>query len=219
MKFHNFAIYNSILTDIQFFITNSIFSIVFGVIIHYLINFPRKRKRFQVIEEQNGPIAYLLNRLKGKYPDIVANIGPKKIYNFYFSILNDEIPTASKERIYYFSSIYYLMYHIGFISLFFIIFNSILFIIESFTIINFALFNILYFRFITFDLYYPSFLQLLILIPLCIIILRKESQGERYLRLMFDIQTNWVERNWSIVDKKFKESFVDRSILKYIDKH
>lgn len=199
---HNIDFYKEIITDRHLFAVLSVFGVVFGLIIHYLINYPRKRKRFKKIEKENGPVEYLINRIENKYPVIYSKLNLKKIYSFYFSLLNDEIPPDSKERIYYFSSIYYLIYHIGFISILYIVFNIITFGIKSFSIKSG-----MFFSYISFELYYPSLIEIIILAIFCLIILKKEGKGERYLRLMFTTQKDWVERNWSKVEEKFLDSF------------
>jgi len=199
---HDINFYQNFLTDKIVFSILSVLSVVFGLIIHYLVNYPRKRKRFKLIEKEDGPVDFLINRIKQKYPNIFSKLTRKKVYNFYFGILNDDIPQNTKERIYYFSSIYYLIYHIGFISIIFIFINLIIFFAKSFSILNG-----MFFPYVTFCFYYPSIIEILLLVIFCIIILKKEGQGERYLRLMFNIQKDWVERNWSIVENKFLDSF------------
>ena len=184
---HDVDFYKEFISDKQLFVALAVLGVVFGLIIHYLINYPRKRKRFKLIEKENGPVQYIIDRVERKHPNIISKISLKKLYSFYFSILNDEIPSSTKERIYYFSSIYYLIYHIGIVSILFIIINSVLLIANSFSI-NHGMF----FTFLTFDLYYPSLIEIIILLGFCLIILKNEGQGERYLRLMFNSQKDWV---------------------------
>lgn len=152
---HNINFYKKFLSDKELFIALSVLGVVFGLIIHYLINYPRRRSRFKQIEKENGPIRYITDRLNRKYPSLMTKIGNKKISSFYFSILNDDIPENSRERIYYFSSIYYLVYHIGFVSVLFIISNSIFVIIKSFEL------NIITYTTSSYLINYLTFIQLI----------------------------------------------------------
>jgi len=88
--------------------------LVIGLLTHYLFDYPRRRKRFKEIEEAHGPIHYILKictdcsrscRIEKSY----AGVSP-----FYFSILNDEIPSGTRSMTYYFSSVYLMFTHIAF---------------------------------------------------------------------------------------------------------
>ncbi len=190
----------------QLIISISAISIIFGVIFHYLVEYPKRRKRFKKIEADNGPVDYIINRLKTNHN--ISKITKSKFYNFYFSILNDDIQQNTHERIYYFSSIYYLIYHVGFITYLYVIFNVFLFLLKSIFIIDgWFMYSV------SINIYYPSLLQIIILLPFSYILTKKEGKGEKSLKVMFNIQTDWVERNWSSVEKKYTESFENSKIF------
>ena len=184
------------LTGLKVLTLISGFGIAFGLLFHYVINYPRRKKRFKEIERQYGPIHYLL-ALCMKC-DKLCNIQKSysKISHVYFAILNDDIPAGTRSIVYYFSSVYLLFAHIAFISAVIAAINSIFFIWR-----------------IICQGKVPFFLSILftsLLAIVSIFLSRKNSTPERYLITMFESQTEWLKRNQRIVNQRLCDAYRSR---------
>jgi len=184
------------LTGLKVLTLISGFGIAFGLLFHYVINYPRRKKRFKEIERQYGPIDYLL-ALCMKC-DKLCNIQKSysKISHVYFAILNDDIPAGTRSIVYYFSSLYLLFTHVAFISAVMAAINSIFFTCRIF-----------------FQGKTPFFLSILFssfLAIVSIVLTKKDSMPERYLIRMFESQTEWLKRNESITKERLCDTYRSR---------
>ena len=184
------------LTGLKVLTLISGFGIAFGLLFHYVINYPRRRKRFKEIERQYGPIDYLLALcMKCEKPCNIQK-SYSKISHVYFAILNDDIPAGTRSIVYYFSSVYLLFAHIAFISAVIAAINSIFFIWR-----------------IICQGKVPFFLSILftsLLAIVSIFLSRKNSTPERYLITMFESQTEWLKRNESIINERLCDTYRSR---------
>ncbi len=172
------------------------FGIAFGLLFHYIIDYPRKRKRFRKIEKKYGPIDYLLNICLECEKHCNIQKSYSKISHVYFSILNDDIPAGTRSIVYYFSSVYLLFAHIAFISAVIAAINSIFFIWR-----------------IICQGKVPFFLSILLsslLAIVAIVLARENSEPERYLITMFESQTEWLKRNERIINERLCDKYRPR---------
>lgn len=167
-----------------------------GLLFHYVIDYPRQKKRFKEIEAQYGPIDYLLRIcVKCEKPCNIQKSYSKMSY-VYFSILNDDVPAGTRSVVYYFSSVYLLFTQVAFISAVIAAINSIFF---TWTIFSQGK--------------APFFLSILfssLLAVVSIVLTRKDSAPERYLIRMFESQTEWLKRNKSIINERLCDTYRPR---------
>ena len=192
MKMYDIKIASSMLGS--FTIAGVIVSagLAIGLVTHYLIDYPRRRKRFKEIEETHGPIHHLLKicsdcgrpcRIEKSYAGVLP---------FYFSILNDEIPPGTRSMAYYFSSVYLMFTHIAFLSAVMGTANSIALCWYGVRM-TWALIGI-------------SIAYSVVLLTLGVFLTKKGAPPEAYLVRMFEMQKEWLKRNENRVREKLCES-------------
>jgi len=164
------------------------FGIAFGLFFHYITNYPRKRYKFKEIERLYGPIDFLLEICKKCQKHCKIRKSYEHLSSAYFSMLNDDIPSGTRNIVYYFSSIYLMFMHVAFISAVMGSFNGLFLIWRICSDSNAHL--------ITCGLY--SF----ILVAISLFLTRKNAVPEGYLLRMFTIQTDWIKSNENIWKKK-----------------
>jgi len=159
-----------------------------GLFLHYIVQYPRRRARFREIEKEYGPIDYLLSMCKACDKACTMEKSFTGMKYFYFSLLNETIPVATRSRVYYFSSIYLMFAHIAFVSVALAVVNGVcaverVVVMESRLDLNSAIVSV-------------------VLICLCWLLLKRNGAPENYLIQMFEIQKEWVRRNMETVRER-----------------
>lgn len=161
-------------------------SIVLGVLLHYGLNYPRRRRRFREIEKECGPIDYVMSLCPN-------GVGFRAATHFYFSLLHEEIPKGTRERVYYFSSVYLMLTHCAFAGV-------------LVGILGTLAHNLL----VWFGSSDPSYGLLGLSVGLALVawaIDNNHIDAEKYLVLMFEMQKEWVRTHRQLVLQKMHEAF------------
>ena len=182
------------LSGIQVATAISGFGIACGLLFHYVINYPRRRKRFKDIEKQYGPIHHILDACDNCDRPCTVSKSYEGISHTYFGILNNDMPAGTRNMVYYFSSVYLLFAHIAFISVIMVVLS-----------LGFLGWKVVFVRDLSAVVW--TLIFAVTLLTVFVLLNRKNSPPEKYLVRMFEMQTEWLKANNDILKKRVCDCF------------